>query len=511
MLLINPPVVKPSEPPPGLAKLAGALRDHSLPCVLLDANLEGDLALLAHSPRGRPPPRDAWTRRAFRNLSESIVIIRDRRALKNPDRFRRAVMDVNRALAQSVPSEAVKISLVDYEDAALSPLRSSDLIRAAETPEHNPFFVYFAERLPSLLDEEDAPLVGVSLNYQSQALCAFAMMGFLKRLRPHMRIILGGGLVTSWMNRPGWRNPFAGLVDEMVAGPGEERLLCLMGVMYQQEHHTPEYGGLPLADYLSPGRVLPYSASQGCYWRRCSFCPETAEGNPYRPLAAHQVTADLGKLVPRMKPDMLHFLDNALSPALLAALVANPPGVPWYGFARVTDHLTDPDFLSALRHAGCVMVKIGLESGDQGVLDNLGKGIDLAEASRALIALRKAGIASYVYLLFGTPAETAAEAEKTLEFTARHAREITFLNLALFNLPAAGPEACGLTTSPFYEGDLSLYRHFAHPRGWDRHLVRRFLDRQFRRHPAIAPILRRDPPLFTSNHAPFFIGARESG
>jgi hypothetical protein len=34
--------------------------------------------------------------------------------------------------------------------------------------------------------------------------------------------------------------------------------------------------------------------------------------------------------------------------------------------------------------------------------------------------------------------------------------------------------------------------------------VRRFLDREWKRHPLIAPILRRDPPIFTSNHAPFF-------
>jgi hypothetical protein len=36
-------------------------------------------------------------------------------------------------------------------------------------------------------------------------------------------------------------------------------------------------------------------------------------------------------------------------------------------------------------------------------------------------------------------------------------------------------------------------------------VIRQFLDKEFRRHPAIAPILRRDPPVFTSNHAPFFV------
>jgi len=68
-----------------------------------------------------------------------------------------------------------------------------------------------------------------------------------------------------------------------------------------------------------------------------------------------------------------------------------------------------------------------------------------------------------------------------------------------------GPETAPLETAPFYEGDLSLYRRFSHPRGWNRADVRRFLEREFRRHPALTPILQRDPPFFTSNHAPFFV------
>jgi hypothetical protein len=128
----------------------------------------------------------------------------------------------------------------------------------------------------------------------------------------------------------------------------------------------------------------------------------------------------------------------------------------------------------------------------------------LETASRALENLRKAGIETYVYLLFGTPPETEAEARRTLEFTARHSGQIGYLNLAIFNLPAQGEGADALKTGAFYEGDLSLYSSFSHPKGWNRGVVRAFLDKEFRRHPAIAPILRREPPVFTSNHAPLF-------
>ena len=65
-------------------------------------------------------------------------------------------------------------------------------------------------------------------------------------------------------------------------------------------------------------------------------------------------------------------------------------------------------------------------------------------------------------------AETRERARHTLEFTLDHSAAIDFLNLAVFNLPAYSVEARALETLPFYDGDLSLYREFVHPAGWNR-------------------------------------------
>ena len=156
------------------------------------------------------------------------------------------------------------------------------------------------------------------------------------------------------------------------------------------------------------------------------------------------------------------------------------------------------------------MLKIGLESGNQGVINALDKGIDLADASAALKTLKEAGIGTYVYLLFGTPAEGPEEARHTLDFVKRHHAYIDFLNLAIFNLPAYGPDTADLETDAFYDGDMTLYREFRHPRGWHRGRVRRFLENEFKKDPLIRSIVRRDPPVFTSNHAPFFLMGRKS-
>lgn len=501
ILLINPPVVRPCEPPAGIARLLGTLNEHGVRCRALDANLEGMMDLLE-----RPPTAsDTWSRRAASHRDSNLSALRHTDLYRKTDRYGRAVREINRLLDMAGHPFGAQIGLANYQDETFSPLRSPDLIRAAEEPEKNPFSPYLTRRLVEIFEDDEPSITGVSLNYLSQALPAFSLIGLIRRLLPGTRIVLGGGLVTSWLSNQDWRNPFADLVDDVIAGPGEGPLLSMAGIPSSNGHRAPDY--VPFRDlpYLSPGFVLPYSASTGCWWGRCTFCPEKAEGNAYAHPPAGEAVGEIRSLADSGAPSLIHVLDNAMSPALLAAIADSPPGAPWYGFARITRHLTDPDFCRDLRRSGCVMLKIGLESGDQGVVDALDKGIDLGEASTALKTLKEAGIGTYLYLLFGTPAEGLGEARNTLEYAVRHHEYIDYLNLALFNLPACGPDATGLDTEDFYDGDLTLYRQFRHPRGWDRGRVRRFLNGEFRKHPAIRAILLRDPPVFTSNHAPFFL------
>jgi len=537
ILLVHPPLAKACEPPGGPARLAGALRRGGACCRVWDANIEGQIALLnaaadkdsSSNPvsitedfPGRDETRfgiaawrgeadaggnkEVWLRRAAGHLSENRELLRSEKGYQNNDRYRRAVLDLNHLLAVAGRRFGVRMTLADYHDERLSPLRSADLLQAAKEPRRNPFHEWFSRRLPVILQENDFSWAGFSLNYLSQALTTFAMIGFLRHEYPHIRIVIGGGLMTSWMRGPNWNNPFAGLVDEMVAGPGEVPLLTMLGCRATGAFSLPDFEDFPLADYLAPGFVLPYSASGGCWWRRCTFCPEVAEGNPYLPISPARVVSDLGILVEKTKPRLIHMLDNALSPALLDAFIAEAPGAPWYGFVRVDARLAAVDFCRRLRASGCVMLKLGIESGDPLVLEALRKGIDLPTVAAALRNLKEVGIAAYVYLLFGTPAENVAAARRTLSFIDEHAHEIAFLNLALFNLPAYSPEAALYASGELYEGDLSLYRPFVHPEGWNRGEVRRFLEGEFKRNPAVARILRRDPPFFTSNHAPFCLG-----
>jgi radical SAM superfamily enzyme YgiQ (UPF0313 family) len=502
ILLIYPPVSKPCEPPAGLALLSGALTAAGVDCRVADLNMAcmGDLmnAPLTAS--------DTWSRRAVHGLQTNLAALRSSALYENMDRYKRALMDVNRVLHVAGQGSNAIVSLSNYTSKDFSPVRSADLLRAAEQFEENAFFFSLERRLTGLFSVKLPDIVGLSVNFMSQALCAFAMAGYIRKRFPGIQIVMGGGLITSWMQIPGFANPFAGLIDELVSGPGEAALVAICG---EDANALPpgaiyDYSKLPVKDYLSPAPVIPFITARGCYWRKCRFCPERAEGSAYQPEPVSETACELARLTGQRRSGLIHFLDNALSPKFLKYLIANPPGAPWYGFVRITEQLTDMDFVRGLVCSGCVMLKLGVESGDQKVLDALEKGMDLTIASKALQTLKAAGIAAYVYLLFGTPAEDIDSARKTLDFTLKHSDAIDFLNLAVFNLPAYSEDARLLETVDFYEGDLSLYREFIHPRGWNRDRVRQFLAKEFTRPATIRRIIGNDPPFFTSNHAAFF-------
>jgi radical SAM superfamily enzyme YgiQ (UPF0313 family) len=201
---------------------------------------------------------------------------------------------------------------------------------------------------------------------------------------------------------------------------------------------------------------------------------------------------------------LIHFIDNAIPPAALRYFANHPVGVPWYGHVRFEKDLEDPEFCHALRQSGCRMLQLGLESGSQNVLDRMNKGILLENALKILNNLTRAGIGTYVYFLFGTPYETLKEARQTIDTILKHRDLIRWISPAIFNLPRFSPEANALNTRMFYEGDLALYLDFDHPKGWHRNEVRDFFGKEFKAHPEIKKILYRTPPVFTSNHAPFF-------
>lgn len=505
MLLISPPASRICEAYPALARLSGALRAHDIPCRILDGNPEG----LFHMINSEVPDDDTWTKRAVKGKEHSMAILTSGEGYTNFDTYKSHIKRLNRLLEKSNLNKGHEITLANYQDPSLSPLKSVDLKHSADNFEENPFYSWFSSRIPEIIEEMESgkdivKYIGFSVTFLSQALTAFAMTGFIRQFRPDIKIVWGGGLITSWAGSTGIKNLFP-VNDIVITGPGEIPLPELLGIDSSSNFVMPNYDFAVTNKYLAPGFVLAYNTSIGCPWKKCTFCPEKYEDNPYISERHSKVTEELKILVEKYNPILIHITDSEISPAMLKALAAVHPGAPWYGFCRFTKLLTDIQFCRQLGASGCRMLSLGLESGDRGVLKAMKKGIKLEDVPIILKNLKEAGIGTYIYVLFGTPEEDREAALRTRDFVAQNAHLIDFINAAVFNLPVNSEEAALLDTDNFYEGDLSLYSEFKHPKGWGRKEIRRFLKKDFSSVPEIREILNRVPPVFDSSHAPFFL------
>ncbi|HGY11585.1 MAG TPA: radical SAM protein, partial [Desulfobacterales bacterium] len=328
MLLIFPPVAKPCEPPAGVALLSSALKEHQIACNVYDANIEGLLYLI----NSDLVPIDSWSARALKNREKILYDLKDKTLYTNMDRYHQRVYDLNKLLSISVDNKRFRITLSDYSDNKLSSVNSKDLLKSAGEYKENPFYHFFEDKVRSQIVDSDSKTIGISLCYLNQALVSFALAGWIKQNFKDKKLIMGGGLISSWMSRPDFNDPFKDLVDVMIKGEGEQPLLELLGVKdVEKKHYIPNYDFVKDDVYLAPGKVLPFRASIGCYWSKCRFCPEKAETRPYSSQRASKVLKDLKVIDQKYKPSYVHLIDNAVTPAFLKAVSKNNFGFKWYG------------------------------------------------------------------------------------------------------------------------------------------------------------------------------------
>jgi hypothetical protein len=526
IVLVQPPALKPAEPPLALAVLLTHLTAHGVSTLAIDANLDAYLYLLdADRLATRVGTRiDTSLRRALKHRDESLALVRSAEAGKNFARYVTAVRYLNRLLAVwDAPDGGERLTLGDYQFQELSPFAPEDLKRVASGEFRTLFAEYFQGDLVPRIIAAAPRIIAISINFIHQAIPAFELAGLLRCVLPGVVLVAGGGLITSW------QDPLRQLAlrlppfDHVVFGPGERTLTALARGDAPADYalkdassinFIPDFSFARLDEYFSPQPILPLTASRGCYWRKCLFCPEAAAPiHPYRTFPPAELPVLMRSLADRYGVRHFQLTDNAVPVKMLKALAESGDlaDLNWFGFVRFEAVLEDEAFVRHLAQGGCRMLQVGLESGSQRVLDRLGKGVRLESAARILKNLAAAGIASYVYILFGMPGETEADAEMTLAFLEAHAPEIGFLNISIMNLPRASglldnPEHYGIAASEpiAAENPLGLYRKFQPENDWDRAAARRFLERRLLNSPPVRAIVQRNPPLFTSNHAIFF-------
>jgi hypothetical protein len=281
------------------------------------------------------------------------------------------------------------------------------------------------------LEALNPDVIGFSVYYISEEPTKW-MCQELKRRMPHIKIMVGGSNVQkSWFHIQSY-------YDYVVNGEGEEVILKILDEIENGiTHDSPQYlvqpedqriniNGLPMPDYESidfsvyevPNGVNT-EISRGCT-AKCTFCEETHFWK-YRQRQAVDLITELEWLYYNKGTDILWFIDSLVNGnlnelrAFCKGVVAKDLKINWTGYARC-DGRMDLEYFKDLKASGCIMLNYGIESGSQKVLDDMDKGVTIAEMEQNLRDGKATGVFAATNWIVGFPTEELQDFADSISF-----------------------------------------------------------------------------------------------
>jgi hopanoid biosynthesis associated radical SAM protein HpnJ len=174
--------------------------------------------------------------------------------------------------------------------------------------------------------------------------------------------------------------------------------------------------------YNVPFLLNPYISfytSRGCP-AMCTFClwPQTHSGHRWRLRSSDDIAAEVKSALenfPGLKE--IFFDDDTFNYKKQRTIELceklGPLDFTWSCTSRVT---TDYDTLKAMKEAGCRLLIVGYESGDEQILRNIKKGATVEAARRFTENAHKLGLVIHGDFIVGLPGETRESLRKSIDF-----------------------------------------------------------------------------------------------
>jgi radical SAM superfamily enzyme YgiQ (UPF0313 family) len=160
---------------------------------------------------------------------------------------------------------------------------------------------------------------------------------------------------------------------------------------------------------------------RGCP-HRCIYCvyPQTFQGRRYRSRSPENVVEEfryIAQSFPYVKEvfieDDTFTIDKDRCREICRGLTQSNIKLSWTANARAD---VDYETLKMMRAAGCRLLCVGVESGNQQVLDGIKKGISLEEIRTFFKNAKKAGILIHGCFMVGNKGDTRKTLEDTIDF-----------------------------------------------------------------------------------------------
>lgn len=324
------------------------------------------------------------------------------------------------------------------------------------------------QEVEAVVRESKPELVGITA-LSVKAASARRVAAICKRVDPGIAIVVGGDHPTV-LPEQFLRDPN---IDFAVRGEGEATITELIAHLEHSRHaasiaiagvssrtqdgirHGPDRE--PIADLdrlpfpaiealmnVESYRPVDFGAimtSRGCPFA-CTFCGvSTVWGHQVRNRSAANVIAEIDHLRERYGTTYFSFRDASFTLGrqrivdLCAGLLARDMQIQWECLTR--PDLLDEELAGQMAAAGCVTVRLGVESGSPRILRDMNKHMSLDAIRQVARMLHRLDIYWSAYILIGTPHETPESIRQTIAFV----KEIDppFVTLARFApIPGSG-------------------------------------------------------------------------
>ncbi len=249
---------------------------------------------------------------------------------------------------------------------------------------------------------------------EAPALDAVARREYEYTLRELAQMLVAGGSLTQ----------VAGLSfrqdDAIIHNPDRPFIENLDALPFVTRVYKSHLNPLRYFYAITPYPQVAIVTGRGCP-HQCVYCvfPQTFHGRRYRYRSPANVVAEF-EYIARELPQVRHVFieDDTLTVNRercreLAELVRQART----GLTFTANSRADVDFetLKALKAAGCRMLCVGFESGDDEVLRQIRKGIRTEQMKRFMRDARRAGILVHGCFMAGCPGETPQSLHRTLE------------------------------------------------------------------------------------------------
>ncbi|MDD5416965.1 MAG: radical SAM protein, partial [Candidatus Aenigmarchaeota archaeon] len=168
----------------------------------------------------------------------------------------------------------------------------------------------------------------------------------------------------------------------------------------------------------------------------CTFClyPQTLMGRAFRPRSAENFVRELVWISKNLHVKEIFVEDDTFTTdkervlKICSLIKEHDLNIKWSANVRAD---VPYEVLQAMKDAGCRMVIVGFESGNQAILNTIRKGITIEMAEDFVSNAKRAGLKIFGCFMIGLPGETHDTIEETFKFAQRLSPDMVFFQQAV--------------------------------------------------------------------------------